>query len=99
MNLLSLIHSKEDLDKITKSSSYLLSYKPKSSIKHFWYTSYYMYTAASIMGGKYNKFIPKLKKSIIEVQNDDGSFGEDGKYGKIYSSSFALIILGSPIVD
>jgi hypothetical protein len=99
MNLLKLIYSKEDISKISQSASYLLKYKPNSKANHFWYTSYYMYTAASILGGEYRKFIPKLKESIIQVQNPNGSFGKESKNGKVYSTAFALIVLGSPIVD
>ncbi len=99
MNLLKLIYSKEDVSKITQSASYLLKYKPNSKIKHFWYTSYYMYTAASILGGEYHKFIPKLKETVLTTQKPDGSFGETSSHGKVFSTAFALIVLGSPIVD
>ncbi len=100
MNLLKLNNSKEDLEKITQSASYLLTYKPNAKLgNNFWYTSYYMFTAASIMGGTYSKFIPTLKENIISVQNSDGSFDEASPNGTVFNTAFALIILGSPLVD
>ena len=98
MNVLKLNLSKEDVTKITQSAKALLNYRPQKKTRYFWYTNYYAFTAASIMGGRHDDFIPALKETIIEKQNESGSFEGEKKYGEVYSTAFALIILGSPIV-
>jgi len=98
MNVLKLNHSSDDLNKIINSASFLLNYIPKERSKHFWYTNYYAFTAASIMGGKYDDFVLTLKNEMIKKQNDNGSFEGDSKYGNVYSTAFALISFGAPIV-
>lgn len=87
--------NKDDKEKITRSAEFLLTVDPNKSKRHFFYQSYYLATAANMMGEKYrNKLLPKLERLLIRLQNKSGDFQKNGGYdGGVYSTAFAIICL------
>ena len=86
--------SKSDLDKIKSSAEFLRAYKPDRS-SYFYYTAYYLTTAANMMGGEFrDKFIPKMEKYLISLQKADGSFDTNGdNCSNQYATAFSIICL------
>ncbi len=94
--MLALGANKTEADrvKINHSASFLLGFNPASG-GYFYYQSYYIGTAANMMGGKYREqALPKLEKVLVRLQQGDGSFSKhQGYHGGVYSTAFAVICL------
>ncbi len=83
-----------DKAKIRSSASYLLSFNPAAG-NYFYYQSYYVGTAANMLGGHYRqKLLPKLENVLVRLQQKDGEFAKhQGSYGGTYATAFAVICL------
>ncbi|MCJ8332242.1 MAG: terpene cyclase/mutase family protein [Lentisphaeria bacterium] len=94
MNVLGANQSEADKLKITQSASYLLGLNPAGG-GSFYYQSYYVGSAANMMGGRYREtMIPKLEKVLLKLQVKNGSFSKHtGHQGGVYSTAFAVICL------
>lgn len=96
VGMLALGANKTDKDRfmVENSASYLLTQDPKQG-GHFWYQSYYLATAANMMGEKHRSvLLPKLEEFIVSLQKPNGEFQKHkGHAGEVYSTAFALICL------
>lgn len=79
------------IDTVAKS---LEKVDPSQGFRYY-YRSYYLATANNMLGGNYRSvFVPKLEKSLIRLQGDDGQFAKHGGYdGGIYSTALAVVSL------
>jgi len=94
MKVLGLIHTPEDREKVHKSGLILLKVDPNRG-SQFYYQSYYLATAANVLGKKYRKeFLPKMERTLLKLQLPSGEFKKhSGFLGGAYSTSFAIICL------
>ncbi|NQT91300.1 MAG: terpene cyclase/mutase family protein [Lentisphaerae bacterium] len=94
--MLALGANKTDADKsmIRGSAEYLLTMNPTSG-GSFFYQSYYVATAANMMGKKHREAIlPKLEKFLLTLQSPSGEFrNHGGAQGGVYSTAFSVICL------
>lgn len=83
-----------DITQINNSSNFLLTFDPRNG-GHFFYQSYYVATAANMMGEKHrNALLPKLEDFLITLQQPNGEFRQhSGHQGGVYSTSFSIICL------
>jgi prenyltransferase beta subunit len=96
VGMLALGANKTDKDKwmIENSGSYLLTQDPRKG-GHWWYQSYYLATAANMMGDKHRQaMLPKLEEFIVSLQKPNGEFNKhQGHSEGVYSTAFAVICL------
>ncbi len=94
--MLALGANETDADKIMirNSAGYLLSFNPAAG-NYYYYQSYYVGSAANMMGGKYREqVLPRLEKSLLKLQQKDGQFKKhQGAAGGTYATAFSLISL------
>ncbi len=83
-----------DRKMIRESADILLNVNPSSG-RWFFYQSYYLATAANMMGDRHRSaFLPKLERVLVRLQRDSGEFANNGGHdGGVYSTSFAIICL------
>lgn len=88
--------SSQDKQQIRSSASFLLGVNPSNG-KYFYYQSYYIAIASSMMGGKYREAAgPRLEEALLRLQEPDGKFKKHtGEHGKNYSTAFAVICLSA----
>ncbi len=84
----------KDMKLIRESASFLKTFDPKSA-SHYYYTCYYLATAANMVGPELRKtFLPRLEKTLMKLQNDRGEFSKhSGHQGGVYSTAFAVLCL------
>jgi prenyltransferase beta subunit len=96
VGMLALGANKTDKDRymVENSGSYLLTLDPKKG-GHFWYQSYYLATAANMLGDTHRQtLLPKLEEFIVSLQSPNGEFKKHQGYaGGVYSTAFAVICL------
>ena len=94
--MLALGANKTDSDKsmIRGSAEYLLTMNPTSG-GHFFYQSYYVATAANMMGKEHREAIlPNLEEFLLSLQMPSGEFrNHGGAQGGVYSTAFSVICL------
>ena len=85
----------KDAALLNSSASFLLTAKPDTG-KYFYYQSYYVATAANMMGAKHRDvLLPKLEKVLLTLQMPSGEFRKhQGAQGGVYSTAFGVICLG-----
>jgi len=83
-----------DKEMINGSASYLLTLNPTSG-GHFYYQSYYVATAANMVGKEHREvLLPKLEKFLLGLQMPTGEFRKhQGAQGGVYSTAFSVICL------
>ncbi|MHC4441822.1 MAG: prenyltransferase/squalene oxidase repeat-containing protein [Planctomycetota bacterium] len=70
----------------------------------FHYSAYYCSQAMYQLGGRYwEQFYPTLVHTMLNNQNPEGSwhleasgFGEDGRYGNVYTTALTVLALSTP---
>ncbi len=94
MQALGADKSDEDTVKVNTAAEVLLTLNPSQG-KHYYYRSYYLATAANMMGDKHRTaLLGKLENALVALQNQDGSFKKhSGHDGGVYSTAFAVICL------
>lgn len=94
MKVLGVDKDTEDIEKIEASASVFESVNPGTG-SHFYYQSYYLATAANMMGEPYRTdFLPKLEEALLRLQNETGEFQKHtGHSGGVYSTAFAILSL------
>jgi len=87
-------HDKKDKELIAQSASLLKDFDPRSG-SHYWYTMYYLATAANMLGDETREnFLPKLENTIIKMQQGNGELPKhNGHAGGVYSTAFGVICL------
>lgn len=87
-------HEERDKKMLEQSSSFLKTFDPRRA-SHYWYTAYYLATAANMMSDELREtFLPRLEKTLIELQKDNGEFlKHSGHDGGVYSTAFGVICL------
>ena len=87
---------KKDENMITTSASILMdkNFKPDQG-NHFYYTSYYIATAANMLRKEYRKkILPLMERTLIQHQRPNGEFAKHrGHDGGVYATAFATISL------
>ncbi|MEM7395164.1 MAG: prenyltransferase/squalene oxidase repeat-containing protein, partial [Verrucomicrobiota bacterium] len=94
--LLALGSKHDDRDqKLMKESMAFLEKHDPGRASHFYYTSYYLATAANMFGPELRKeFLPRLEKALIKLQRDNGEFTKhSGHQGGVYATAFSVICL------
>lgn len=83
-----------DKEMCRNTTEYLLSLDPSRG-GHFYYQSYYIGTAANMMGKKHREILlPKLEKALLGLQMPNGEFRKHtGNQGGVYSTAFSVICL------
>lgn len=94
MLCLGLSTEAEDQEKCRNSAKILLTCDPSGG-GHYWYQTYYLATAANMMGGAWrDTLVPKLEKAVLAKQNPAGDFQQTGDaHGGVYATAFAVIAL------
>jgi hypothetical protein len=94
MKVLGLIHTPEDIEKAIQSSQ-ILKKVDQNQGPQYYYQSYYLATAANMMGKEYRDFfLPKMEQSLLKLQLPSGEFIKHSGYmGGAYATSFAIITL------
>jgi prenyltransferase beta subunit len=84
-----------DWKQIRKSAAFLKTLDPANKRRWFFYQSYYVATAANMMGKEYReKVLPRLEKHLLSLQKENGSFKNSNGYdGGCYSTAFSVICL------
>lgn len=87
-------HDATDMKMMKQSASFLETLDPAHA-SHYWYTCYYLATGANMMGDTLREsFLPRLEKTIMKLQRDNGEFSKhSGHQGGVYSTAFAVICL------
>lgn len=87
-------HDAKDMKMMEQSASFLETLDPTHEA-HYWYTVYYLATAANMMGDKLReRFLPRLEKAIMKLQQNDGELSKhSGHQGGVYSTAFGVICL------
>jgi len=97
LKILGGVETQEDELKIKNSARMLLTHDPLVTYRNRWfyYQSYYLATAANMMGGEYRKaMLPRIEKTLLDLQLENGEFGKyQGYIGGAYSTAFAIICL------
>jgi hypothetical protein len=77
-----------------RSMEFLDDFDPLSG-RYFYYQSYYVATAANMIGDAQREaFLPRMEQALLSLQNEDGSFRQHrGHAGGVYSTAFALLTL------
>lgn len=77
-----------------RSMEFLDDFDPLSG-RYFYYQSYYVATAANMIGDAQRvAFLPRMEQALLSLQNEDGSFRQHrGHAGGVYSTAFALLTL------
>ncbi|MFW5871016.1 MAG: prenyltransferase/squalene oxidase repeat-containing protein [Verrucomicrobiota bacterium] len=85
----------KDWKEISKFADFLMDLDPSRHRRHYFYQSYYVATAANMMGKEHRqKILPRLEKHLVGLQKDDGSFKNYHGYdGDCYSTAFSVICL------
>ena len=94
MNALGANKEQKDLAMLKGSANYLLTLDPANG-GNFYYQSYYLATAANMMGPEYREvFLPKMEKVLIGLQMPSGEFRKHtGNAAGVYSTAFGVICL------
>jgi len=74
---------------------FLADFDPRKEAKYFYYQSYYVATAANMIGdAQRESFLPRMEKALLGLQKEDGSFEKNGGHdGGVYATAFALLTL------
>jgi hypothetical protein len=94
MAVLGANQSDRDKEMLETSAKFLLTFEPGEG-NHFYYQSYYVATAANMMGEKHREaLLPKMEKVMLSLQQPTGEFKKhtDGE-GGVYSTAFGVICL------
>jgi hypothetical protein len=77
------------------SMDFLTGFDPGKKDKYFFYQSYYVATAANMIGDEEREtFLPRMEKALLGLQKEDGSFEQNGGHdGGVYATAFALLTL------
>jgi hypothetical protein len=77
------------------SMEFLADFDPRKETQYFYYQSYYVATAANMIGERQREaFLPRMEKALLGLQKEDGSFEKNGGYdGGVYATAFALLTL------
>ncbi|MCC5843503.1 MAG: terpene cyclase/mutase family protein [Verrucomicrobia bacterium] len=77
------------------SMEFLNDFDPLSGRNYFYYQSYYVATAANMIGeAQRESFLPRMERALLSLQNEDGSFKKHrGHDGGVYATAFALLTL------
>jgi len=77
-----------------ESMAFLNNFDPLSG-NHFYYQSYYVATAANMIGdAQRESFLPRMEQALLSLQEENGSFRKHRGYdGGVYSTAFALLTL------
>lgn len=77
------------------SMEFLKDFDPLSGGKYYYYQSYYVATAANMIGeAQREAFLPRMEKALLSLQNENGSFKKHrGHDDGVYSTAFALLTL------
>ncbi len=72
-----------------------------TSRDRYHYGAYYCSQAMFQLGGRYwQRFYPRLVKTLVENQGSDGSWeaeaGEDNRYGNVYTTALVVLALSPP---
>lgn len=81
---------------IGPAAEFLLNHIPNPNDHHRYFTLYYCAQAMFQLGDKYwSQFAPTMYESILDEQNDDGSWGESqpGSYSNTYKTALAILTL------
>lgn len=95
MRVLGAGEDSPDWEQIRQSAEFLSDFDPSQGSKHWFYQSYYVATAANMMGDEYrDALLPRLERHLVSLQQEDGSFRNyKGHDGGTYSTAFSLICL------
>jgi len=87
-------HEGKDAEMLNGSAAFLLTAKPGTG-RYFYYQSYYLATAANMMGKRQRSFLlPKMEKALLNLQMPSGEFRKHtGAHGGVYSTAFGVICL------
>jgi hypothetical protein len=83
-----------DMSMINASAEHLKSVDPGQGA-YFYYQSYYVATAANMLGGEHRDIVlPKLERILLNLQMPTGEFRKhSGQEGGVYSTAFSVICL------
>lgn len=78
-----------------RSMEFLVDFDPNEGNKWFFYQSYYVATAANMIGEERREdMLPRMEKALLRLQNEDGSFKKHrGHDGGVYATAFSLLTL------
>ncbi len=88
-------HTEELRKRHERSMEFLAEFDPKRNSKHFYYQSYYVATAANMIGETQREdLLPRMEEALLSLQEKNGSFKKHGGHdGGVYSTAFALLTL------
>jgi prenyltransferase beta subunit len=94
MSALGLTETAKDREMIANSVAPLLTYDVKSG-GNYYYQSYYIATAANMVGDEYrDELLPKVESALLDLQLPTGEFRKhSGHAAGVYSTAFSVISL------
>lgn len=88
-------HAEKDRENMLHAAGFMHELNPASLGKHFFYTAYYIATAANMLSDEHRESVqPRIEAFFVKLQRDDGSFPNNKGYdGDVYATAFSVITL------
>ncbi|MDA0277016.1 MAG: prenyltransferase, partial [Proteobacteria bacterium] len=96
-----ILSGKRDHHTVRRGMAYLKDYDASKftyqDSRFFYYAHYYAIQCMYQSGEEdFKAWYPKVLQTLLEAQEDDGSWGNYGNRGSVYSTGMAILIAGVP---